>query len=68
MEKHRSEYYDALTRVRSSNDIGHWVRFFLQAVTTTVESGKLTFQKILALRQGVDKKIVKLGRRAENEI
>jgi Fic family protein len=66
LEKHRGAYYDALTRVRESNDIGHWVRFFLQAVVETAESGKTTFQRILALRQALDAEIVKLGRRAEN--
>lgn len=66
LEKHRGAYYDALTRVRESNDIGHWVRFFLQAVVTIAESGKRTFQKILALRQDLDHEVVKLGRRAEN--
>ncbi len=66
LEKHRSSYYDALTRVRLSNDIGHWVRFFLQAVVETAESGKKTFQRILALRQELDAEILKLGRRAEN--
>lgn len=49
-----------------SNDIGHWVRFFLQAVVETAESGKKTFQRILALRQELDAEILKLGRRAEN--
>ncbi len=53
-------------RVRESNDIGHWVRFFLQAVVETSESGKQTFQRILALRQELDREVVKLGRRAEN--
>ena len=36
-EKHRGTYYDSLTRVRESNDIGHWVRFVLQAVYETAE-------------------------------
>ncbi len=66
LEKYRGAYYDALTRVRESNDIGHWVRFFLQAVVETAESGKRTFQRILALRHELDAEIVKLGRRAEN--
>jgi Fic family protein len=66
LEKHRGAYYDALTRVRESNDIGHWVRFFLQAVIVTAESGKQTFQQILALRHDLDREVVKLGRRAEN--
>jgi len=66
LEKYRGAYYDALTRVRESNDIGHWVRFFLQAVVETAESGKRTFQRILSLRHELDAEIVKLGRRAEN--
>lgn len=66
LEKYRGAYYDALTRVRESNDIGHWVRFFLQAVVETAESGKRTFQRILSLRHEFDAEIVKLGRRAEN--
>lgn len=65
-EQHRGAYYDSLTRVRESHDIGHWGRFFLQAVHETAENGKQTFQSILALRQEIDRKIVTLGRRAEN--
>lgn len=65
-EKHRGSYYDALTRVRESHDLGHWVRFFLQAVFETAESGKRTFQNILVLRQDLERDVVKLGRRAEN--
>jgi len=64
-EQHRAAYYDALSRVRESNDLGHWCRFFLQAVAATAENGKETFQEILALRQKLDQQIVTLGRRAE---
>ncbi len=46
--------------------MGHWCRFFLQAVSETAENGKLTFQKILALGQDLEHQIVTLGRRAEN--
>ncbi len=66
LEKHRAAYYDALSHVRKANDLGHWCRFFLQAVISTAEHGKLTFQRILSLRQETDKQIVTLGRRAEN--
>ncbi len=66
LEKHRGAYYDALTRVRESNDIGSWVRFFLQAMTETAESGKQTFKSILALRQEIDAQVITLGKRAEN--
>jgi Fic family protein len=65
-EKHRGQYYDALTRVRESNDLGHWVRFFLQAVVDTAEKGKVTFDDILKLHRSTENNLVKLGRRAEN--
>ncbi|MBF0294244.1 MAG: hypothetical protein HQL96_03570 [Magnetococcales bacterium] len=66
MEKHRGACFDALTWVRESNDLGHWCRFFLQAVEETAEQGKETFHQLLALRQEIDGRIVTLGRRAEN--
>ena len=66
IEKHKGAYYDALTTVRVSNDMLHWVRFFLNAVAETAKQGSETFQAILALRQQVEGKIVTLGRRAEN--
>jgi Fic family protein len=66
LEKHRTAYYDALSRAREANDIGHWCRFFLRAVVETAESGKKTFESILSLRQELDRKVVTLGRRAEN--
>ncbi|MCB5287866.1 MAG: Fic family protein [Candidatus Cloacimonetes bacterium] len=65
-EKHRGQYYDALTRVRESNDLGHWIRFFLQAVFDTSEQGKQTFDKILSLHRSIESDMVKLGKRAEN--
>ena len=66
IEKHKGAYYDALTTVRVSNDMLHWVRFFLNAVAETAKKGSETFQAILALRQQTEGKIVTLGRRAEN--
>jgi len=65
LEKHRAAYYDALSRVREANDLGHWCRFFLQAVVETAENGKETFKQILVLRQKLEQQVVTLGRRAE---
>jgi len=66
LEQHRGGYYDALTRVRDSNDLAHWVKFFLTAVIETAEKGKQTFQAILSLRNELEDQMVTLGKRAEN--
>ncbi len=42
-EKNRASYYDGLSRVRESNDIPHWMRFFLSGVVETAEKGVETF-------------------------
>jgi Fic family protein len=65
-ERNRGAYYDALTVVRSSNDLLHWLRFFLTAVVETATGSKNTFMAIMALRQDVEHQILVLGGRAEN--
>lgn len=65
-EKNKGAYYDALTTVRSSNNLLHWIKFFLVAVIATAEKGQETFKSILALKNEVDGQIVLLGRKAEN--
>lgn len=65
-ERNRGSYYDALTRVRASNDIIHWVKFFLSAVIETANRSKKTFENILVLRQELDALMFTYGRRAEN--
>ena len=66
IEKHKGAYYDALTRVRESNDMGHWIRFFMTALRDTALRGRETFQSILNLRQEVEQTTLSLGKRAEN--
>jgi len=65
-EKHKGAYYDALTVVRSSNDLVHWVKFFLTAVIETSKSSIETFNGILELKTQMDKKLFEFGKKAQN--
>lgn len=65
-ERNRASYYDALTRVRVSNDLIHWVRFFLNGVAATAAKGRDVFREILHLRQEVESALLGLGKRAPN--
>ena len=66
IEKHKGAYYDAMTRVRESNDMGQWVRFLMTAIRDTALKGRETFQSILVIRQEVERTTLSLGKRAEN--
>lgn len=65
-ERHRGSYYDALTRVRLSGDLIHWVRFFLRGMAETATKGRDVFGKILSLRNDVEHRILTLGKRVPN--
>ena len=62
-ERNRASYYDALMRVRVSNDLVHWVRFFLKGVGETAAKGRDVFREILSLRTEVEHAILSLGKR-----
>jgi Fic family protein len=61
--KHRSKYYEALDAVRERNDIEHWIKFFLVAVTETADHACKTLQKIIDLKIRDAEKISSLGKR-----
>lgn len=58
LEKNRAAYYDALMRVRESNDLEHWVKFFLIGVRDTAKKGRDTLEKIIELREMYETRIV----------
>jgi Fic family protein len=64
-EKHRSLYYDNLTRARTRNDLVQWLKFFLEGVRATSQNSIQTFKNIIKLRSEAEKKIAKLGKKQE---
>src|SRR4029078_10906126 len=63
-ERNRVAYYDALTAVRASNDIEHWLKFFLTGVAEPASSRKQIFEAMVALRKRCEEQILQLGKRA----
>lgn len=63
-ERNRASYYDALMRVRTSNDLIHWVRFFLNGVAQTAVKGRDVFRQVLTLRTEVEQVAAGMGKRA----
>jgi Fic family protein len=63
-ERNRASYYDALMRVRMSNDMIHWVRFFLTGMAETAAKGRDVFRQVLVLRNKVEHDVLVLGKRA----
>ncbi|MFP5489888.1 MAG: Fic family protein [Bacteriovoracia bacterium] len=63
-ERNKGSYYDSLTVVRSSHDIGQWLRFFMTGVIETSQKGKTTFEKILSLKAKTDQEGTRLGKKS----
>ena len=63
-ERNRGSYYDALTRVRESNDLLHWIKFFLTGIEETAIKGRRVFIEILKLRASAEGKIFMMGKRS----
>lgn len=56
-EEHRPDYYDALTYVRTQNNMDHWLKFFLEGVITTAKNSKKVLRGIIELRQVYENRI-----------
>lgn len=66
IEQNKSVYYEALTKVRTNNDLNHWIKFFLEAVTMTANNGVKTFESILSLKQEMNQLTINFGKKTQN--
>lgn len=55
-----------MTLVREKNELGAWIKFFLQAVIETSEKSIDAFEQILQLKEDIELKIASFGKRALN--
>lgn len=62
-ERNRMEYYQALERVRFTDSLDQWLRFFLTGVIQTAQNSKKTFVEIGKLRDSYRESIRSLGKR-----
>jgi len=66
-EKNRSLYYDNLTFVRTKNDLGQWIKYFLVGVTETSEKAVSTLKSIIDLKAAIEKeRIPEFGKRSKH--
>ena len=68
-EEHRDLYYDNLTQVRTKNDLNQWIRFFLTGVVETATRSSETLQKIIVLKNIIEKeRIMLMGKRSKQAL
>lgn len=63
--RHKSAYYEALEMVREQNDIEHWIKFFLVAVSEMSKESCTILTKITELKTNDTAKVITLGKRSE---
>ncbi len=64
-EEHKPLYYDNLNRVRTHNDLGQWLKFFLEGIRLTSENSIETFKAIITLRQECEREVISLGKKVK---
>ena len=57
IEKNKTAYYDALTRVRINNDMIGWIKFFLEAVIETAKTAKAKFKNVVEFTKQIEQEI-----------
>lgn len=64
LERNRGSYYDALTRVRVSNDLSHWCRFMLEAIRQAADESVQRITAVISLRGSLPERLRPLKQRA----
>ncbi len=68
-DRNRSLYYDNLTLVRTKNDLGQWIKFFLTGIIQTADRGAGTLKKIMGLKASIEKdRILLIGKRSKQAL
>lgn len=68
-EKNKTLYYDNLTFVRTKDDLTQWLKFFLTGVIETGENSVETLQKIIELKNRIEKtQIMSMGKRSKKAL
>lgn len=68
-EKNKTLYYDNLTFVRTKNDLGQWIKFFLTGVIQTAENAVETLKKITDLKASIEReRVLIMGKRSKQGI
>lgn len=63
-EKKKELYYDNLTRVRTKNDMLHWLKYFLIGVEETAHQAASTLRSVIAQKKEIEERINnRFGRR-----
>jgi Fic family protein len=65
-EKNKMLYYDNLELVRTKNDMGQWLKFFLTGIIQTAEKGVSTLSQITELKTSIESEnILTMGKRGK---
>ncbi len=65
-EKNKPLYYENLTIVRTNNNLGQWIKFFLTGIIQTAENSVTTLKKIMDLKSSIEKdSILNMGKRSK---
>ena len=68
LESHRQSYYDSIMGVRFNDDVGSWLRFFLEGIIKTAEKGIGALNNIMTLQKEHEEEIKSMGSRSANAL